>query len=81
MQFARQYLYSHVIQMDYPDFPYTIVIGYNWLLKFVGVLRFEQYGSNHEQSMSQFWNIMPQIMNALPWKVKEDMAPFQIALL
>ena len=54
MQFARQYLYSHVIEMDYPDLPYIIVIGYNWLLKFVGVLRFEQNSSNHEQSMSQF---------------------------
>ena len=54
MQFARQYLHSHVIEMDYPDLPYIIVIGYNWLLKFVGVLRFEQNSSNHEQSMSQF---------------------------
>ena len=50
-QIITQYLYSHVINTDLSDFPYSILIAYGWLPKFAGLVRFEQKASNHERSL------------------------------
>ena len=47
-QIGRQYLYSHVIDMDLSDCPYSILIGWDWLSKFVRLVRFGQNASNHK---------------------------------
>ena len=42
MQISTHDLLSHVINVDILTFSYSILIGQDWLLKFVGVAHFEQ---------------------------------------
>ena len=55
-QIGRQYLYSHVIDTDLSDCPYSILIGWYWLSKFVRLVHFGQNASNHKRRVQLTWN-------------------------